>query len=151
MRERLRRIIGSEAYKVEINTFHGFGNKLLNQYKFQLDDAESGTIDDITSAEIFDKIIGKMSYENPWRKSSSGQSGLIRDLKEAIKNLKDAGISADDFEKILTKNEQILKKITPIIEETFEKIRPLGQSKNDKNLRVEFFQEMATKIWTVIE
>lgn len=151
MRERLRRIIGSEAYKVEINTFHGFGNKLLNRYKFQLDDAESGTIDDITTAEIFDKIIAKMSYENPWRKSSSGQSGLIRDLKEAIKNLKDAGISADDFEKILEKNDQILKQITPIIEETFAKITPLGQSKNDKNLRVEFFQEMATQIWTIIE
>ncbi len=151
MRERLRRIIGTDAYKVEINTFHGFGNKLLNEYKFQLDDADSGTIDDITAGEIFDKIIANLSYENPWRKSAFGQSGLIRDLKDAIKNLKDAGISVEDFEKILQKNEEILDKITPIIEASFEKITPLGQSKADKALRVEIFQEMTTQIWTIIE
>lgn len=151
MRERLRKIIGTDAYKVEINTFHGFGNKLLNEYKFQLDDAESGTIDDITAAEIFDEIIAKLSYENPWRKSAVGQSGLIRDLSGAIKNLKDAGISVEDFEKILQKNDEILAKISPIIEENFEKIAPLGQSKADKTLRVEIFQEMTTHIWTIIE
>lgn len=146
MRERLAKIIGREAYKVEINTFHGFGNKLLNEYRFQLDDADSTTIDDITTAEIFDEIISKLSYENPWRKSSTGQSGLIRDLKEAIKNLKDAGISVEDFENILSKNEQLLNDICPIIEKNFEKINALGQKKADKEQRVQIFTETMTEV-----
>lgn len=151
MRERLRRIIGAEAYKVEINTFHGFGNKLLNEYKFQLDDADSGTIDDITSAEIFDKIIHDLPYDSIWRRSSTGTSGLIRDLKDAIKNLKDAGISADDFEKILQKNAEILEKITPIIEKNFEKINSLGQKKAEKEQRVEIFRETMGEIFIKLD
>jgi DNA helicase-2/ATP-dependent DNA helicase PcrA len=31
MRERLREIIGEDAYKVAIHTFHGFGVEVINQ------------------------------------------------------------------------------------------------------------------------
>lgn len=36
MRERLRKIIGQDAYKVAIHTFHTFGTEILNRFQYKL-------------------------------------------------------------------------------------------------------------------
>ena len=104
MRDRLRKIIGQDAYKVAIHTFHSFGSEILNRYKYKIQDSSELTpIDEISSSQIFHSIIEKLEWNDPWKSSSQ-----LFQLKNAIAKLKEAGISPIDFEAILKINEQIL-------------------------------------------
>lgn len=107
MRERLRKIIGQEAYKVAIHTFHTFGMEILNRYQYKLQDAgDLSPIDDISASKIFHEIISNLEWNNSWKKTSS-----LPSLRSAINDLKTAGITPDDFASIISQNEQILNDI----------------------------------------
>lgn len=68
MRDRLARIIGSDAYKVAIHTFHSFGNEILNRYRHRVSDyAEATPIDDIEASRIFDEILTVLPWNDPYK------------------------------------------------------------------------------------
>lgn len=118
MRDRLRRIIGQDAYKVAIHTFHTFGLEILNRFRYKLDADEDFTpIDDIESSRIFHEMLRELPWDHPWKRQSR-----LGTLRNTIRLLKDAGISPEDFETILEYNEQILNHISPIIQKYSEEI-----------------------------
>ena len=89
MRERLATMIGPDAYRVAIHTFHSFGNEILNRYRTffnELDDAN--TLDDITASKILDEILEKLPWNDPykpgWKASETISEilGRIADLKK---------------------------------------------------------------------
>lgn len=147
MRERLRNIIGADAYKVAIHTFHTFGMEILNRYQYKLqEDGELTPIDDITASRIFHSILSSLPWDHPWKKSS-----LLRTLRSAISDLKSAGITPEDFSAILSINEQILNDICPIIRNSFVTIQSLGRKKEDLLQKMELFAEMGTAIAHTLE
>ena len=58
MRERLASMIGQDAYRVAIHTFHSFGNEILARYRYKIEGfEESKTIDDVTASRLLDTIL----------------------------------------------------------------------------------------------
>ena len=97
MRERLVKIIGQDAYRVAIHTFHTFGLEILNRFRYKLEEDEELTpIDEIEASRIFDTLRNDIAWDHPWKKS--GRLSLMRDT---IRILKDAGISPEEFSIIL--------------------------------------------------
>ena len=66
MRERLREIIGEDAYKVAIHTFHGFGVEVINQNReYFFNGSDYKPSDELSQHRIVQQIFEKLSRDNP--------------------------------------------------------------------------------------
>ena len=66
MRERLAGLIGADAYKVAIHTFHSFGTEIINtngEYFYQ--GAHFRPADELSSYEVLQAIFEKLPHDNP--------------------------------------------------------------------------------------
>lgn len=134
MRERLRQIIGQEAYRVAIHTFHSFGFEILSRFRSRLTEEDDLTpIDDIETSRIFHDMIQDLAWDHPWKRKSR-----VNTLRNAIAELKRAWISPEDFRAILDINDQLLNNIRPIIKNNTD-FFSLGQKKEDKLQKVSAF------------
>lgn len=58
MRERLATMIGQDAYRVAIHTFHSFGNEILNRFRYlSREYTDAKPVDMIESSRILDTIL----------------------------------------------------------------------------------------------
>ena len=153
MRERLARIIGADAYRVAIHTFHGFGNEVLNRYRHRVSDyAEASPIDDIEVSRLFDEILTNLSWNDPYKPGQSANE-KIRELREAIKNLKDAGITPEEFSEIIETNKKTMDIMEPLLRTHLDELFSLGQKKEDKLRKLELFQsftDVVGKIFSLL-
>ena len=141
MRERLSRIIGADAYKVAIHTFHGFGNEILNRYRYRVSDyAEATSVDDIEASRLFDEILTDLPWNDPYKPGQNANE-KIRELREAIKNLKDAGITPEEFRDIVETNRKTMSVIAPLFRSYLDEIFSLGQKKEDKVRKLVLFRD----------
>jgi len=66
MTERLANIIGADAYKVAVHTFHGFGSEIISRHgEHFFAGANFRPADDITTAEIISEILANLPHDNP--------------------------------------------------------------------------------------
>ena len=132
MRERLVSMIGHDAYRVAIHTFHSFGNEILNRYRSltrEYNDAKP--IDTIESSRILDHILESLPWDNPY-KPGYRASDTIKEVLGNIANLKKWGITPALYDAILDANKQTIDAINPLVEEHWREIDILGQKKEDK-------------------
>lgn len=97
MRKRLTEIIGNDAYRVCISTFHGFCNDIIGRYPDYfpsiIGSTNSTTIDQV---QILESIINERSFKK--LKPFGEPFYYIGAIKEAIDTLKRENISPDAFE-----------------------------------------------------
>lgn len=93
MRERLKKVIGKDALKVNISTYHAFGQDLL--YKYGKHDTP---IDEVTQFKIVKEIQEKL----PAKDILSGDS--VKDIISVISEAKSAGLLASDLKKVAEQN-----------------------------------------------
>jgi len=95
MRERLIKIIGSEAYKVRIHTFHSFCNEVIkNNPEYFIFAKNIKNIEEIERVELIQKLISSLkngSPLKPWGDSFFYQ----RDIVSAIQSLKKEDINSE--------------------------------------------------------
>lgn len=140
MRERLSRIIGADAYKVAIHTFHSFGNEILNRYRSRISDyAEATPIDEIEASRLFDAILTALPWNDPYKPGQNANE-KIRELRNAIKLLKDAGITPIEYSEIIEMNRKTMAVMEPIIRTHLDELLALGQKKEDKIRKLELFR-----------
>lgn len=109
MRERLASIIGKDAYKVAIHTFHSFGTEIINQHsEFFYHGANFRPADDLSSYEIIKKILDELDYSNPLAGKMNGEYTHIRDITTAISELKKSGLTSDELLQVLDSNDLVL-------------------------------------------
>lgn len=120
MRDRLSRLIGQEAYRVAIHTFHSFAVDIIQKYpEFFYKGAIFTPVDPVTKIGILQEIFEVLPHANPLSASHPEQGFVyLTDISQLIGNLKKAGISEDEFEQILLQNE----KDAQFINETFSTI-----------------------------
>ena len=106
MRTRLAGLIGRDAYRVTINTFHSFSADIIGRYpEYFYEGASFSPADELTQIEILETIFKELPHDNPLRKEHSEQGFTYLDsAQRAIGQLKKAGITADDFTAILQVN-----------------------------------------------
>jgi DNA helicase-2/ATP-dependent DNA helicase PcrA len=123
MRERLAKLIGQEAYRVAIHTFHSFAVDIIQKYpEFFYKGAIFTPVDPISKIAILEEIFEKLPYSNPLSSSHPEQGFVyLGDTANIIGNLKKAGITEDELDVILAQNEMQAGRVSEILSPIVEK------------------------------
>jgi DNA helicase II / ATP-dependent DNA helicase PcrA len=109
MRERLVSIIGKDAYKVAIHTFHSFGTEIITQNRaFFYRGADFRPADELSSYEIIRNIFDQLEYSNPLASKMNGEYTHLPDTLRAISELKKSGLTSGELVAVLDQNEGAL-------------------------------------------
>jgi len=102
MKERLSELIGHEAFKVQINTFHGFCNELIQKH-FEVFHhlASYLPISELEEIQIIQEIIESHSYV--YLRPQGDPAYYFHPIRSAISSLKKEGISPTQFKKAVEK------------------------------------------------
>lgn len=111
LRQRLTDIIGREAYKVAIHTFHSFGTEVINQNsQFFYKGANFRPADELSSYEIIRQIFDGLEYSSPLAGKMNGEYTHLRDTLTIISELKKSGLTSDELLMILDANDGVIDK-----------------------------------------
>lgn len=120
MRERLTQIIGAEAYKVAIHTFHSFGTEVINQNgEFFYHGAHFRPADELSSYELLHAIFDELDYENPLSSKMNGDYTYLNDTLTTISELKKSGLTSDELLRVLDANDEVIEKSEPLLRQAF--------------------------------
>lgn len=120
MRERLAEIMGPEAYKVAIHTFHSFGSEAINHHReYFYSGATMQPADDIASHEILLKLFDELDYSNILASKWNGEYTYLRDTKQIISELKSSGLTSDELLAILSDDELVLDLVEQDLSDIF--------------------------------
>jgi len=116
IRKRLVSLIGTPGYRVEINTFHGFCNKIIqhNEHVFE-DLVEAESIDDLEQITLIESIVE--SEEFKYIKPFGAPFHYARSILQAIGELKKEGVSVEAFAKGIQDQEKDFEKIADLYNE----------------------------------
>ncbi len=116
MRKRLVEIMGSPAYLVNVNTFHGFSNDIIKEHPENFPDViGSENMTEVEQIEILQSILESNSFKN--LKSFGDPFYYLRSILSAINNLKREGVSVGEFEKIVNSEIESFKLIDDLYHE----------------------------------
>jgi DNA helicase II / ATP-dependent DNA helicase PcrA len=117
MRQRLKRIIGLEAQKVAIYTFHGLGTEIINQNQEHFFfGAGYEPADDLARIDIIEKILSELEHDDPLRSFHPEHGWTYRkDIVDRIKDLKQAGLTPLEFREIIDAGRASMEVIDPIL------------------------------------
>ena len=120
MRKRLVGLLGNAAYRVAIHTFHSFGVEIINRYpEYFYSGASFVPADTVTQIEILEEIFKGLEHGNPLRGEHKGKFINLHKVLRAIEYLKKAGLTPDDFKKILAENKKEITAIDSLVQSVF--------------------------------
>lgn len=120
MRERLTGLIGAEAYKVAIHTFHSFGSETINRNaEYFYHGAYFRPADELSSYEILRSIFEKLPHDNQLASKMNDEYTYLRDTQAAISDLKKSGLTSDELIAILDRNDRFIDWVQPRLESSF--------------------------------
>ena len=116
MRERLKSLISNEALKVNIGTYHSFGQEILAQYRdfsTEYDRVIDSAIDEVTQFKIVKEIRDAL----PAKDILYGDK--VKDIVSVISEAKAAGLTSSDLSKVARQNmedsEVLSSAISPLL------------------------------------
>lgn len=117
MRSRLASIISSDAYKVNIHTFHSFALEVASSFSdYFLDTRGFEPIDELTSYLYIEELLNKLPHANKLRHRSFSKEGRINDVTSKIADLKSAGLGPEDALNLAKKSAAELTELQPILD-----------------------------------
>lgn len=120
MRQRLTEIIGKDAYKVAIHTFHSFCVEVINQNsQYFFNNAKYKPADELSTYEIINKILSELDHNNPLISKQNGEYTQLRDISTAMSQIKKGGLHSQELKKLLEDNDKIIAKLNPILLSVF--------------------------------
>ena len=139
MRQRLRQIIGEDAYKIAIHTFHSFGTEIINQHReYFFHGADSQPADELTQHQIVTGILEGLDWRNPLSAKNNGEFVYTSELIRVISEFKQSGLTPAELRLVMADNQRIIADIAPDIQQVFA-------SKISKKT-IELFAPLAEKI-----
>ena len=120
MRQRLRQIIGEDAYKIAIHTFHSFGTEIINQHReYFFHGADSQPADELTQHQIVTGILERLDWRNPLSAKNNGEFVYTNELIRVISEFKQSGLTPAELRAITADNQRVIADITPDIQQVF--------------------------------
>ena len=139
MRQRLRQIIGEDAYKIAIHTFHSFGMEIINQHRqYFFRGADAQPADELTQHQIVTEILEGLDWRNPLSVKNNGEFVYTSELIRVISEFKQSGLTPAELRAITADNQRVIADITADIQQVFA-------TKISKKT-VELFAPLAEKI-----
>jgi DNA helicase II / ATP-dependent DNA helicase PcrA len=137
MRQRLIQMIGQPAYGVTINTFHAFGNELLQSYPDYFSaSSELIPTDELFTDSLLRRIITGLTYDNPLKYADN----YIPDIRSFISDAKRALLSPDELRKIITDNQKFTISSSQAVNEALRSMHRVDAKSVGlfENLRAQF-------------
>ncbi len=104
MRKRLVALIGTPGYRVEISTFHGFCNNLIQHHGDEFDNLASfEAVDELEQMEIVETILNTERFRHI--RPMGAPLHYIRSILSTISDLKKEGVRVDAFAEGIKKQE----------------------------------------------
>jgi len=120
MRQRLTKIIGADAYKVAIHTFHSFGSEIINQNgEFFYRGAEFRPADELSSFAVIRPLFEALPHNHLLASKMNGEFAHIKDTLAAISELKKSGLLGDELRAVIAADEAALNEIEPFFQAVF--------------------------------
>jgi len=122
MLNRLKTMIGIEAYKVNIFTFHALGTNIINRYpEYFFNNASLSPADELIQREIMTEILKSLNHKNPFS-SFHNEEGYVflKDILSRISQIKKAGLTPDEYLSIIKNNKEILEQINSSLSDIFK-------------------------------
>ena len=139
MRQRLRQIIGEDAYKIAIHTFHSFGTEIINQHReYFFRGADAQPVDELTQYQIISGILEGLDWRNPLSAKNNGEFVYIKELIRIISEFKQSGLTPSELRAIIEDNQNTIAEIAPDIQQVF--------SAKISKKTIEMFAPIAEKI-----
>ncbi|MEK7565275.1 MAG: ATP-dependent DNA helicase [Patescibacteria group bacterium] len=102
MRRRLTSLIGTPSYYINIHTFHGFCNKLIQDYPENFPKIiGSNNANQVEQIQIVRKIIDENNFKN--LKPFGNKYYYVSEILKNIRQLKGEGVNPAEFKKITSK------------------------------------------------
>ncbi len=120
MRQRLRQIIGEDAYKIAIHTFHSFGTEIINQHRqYFFRGADAQPADELTQHQIVTEILEGLDWRNPLSAKNNGEFVYTNELIRVISEFKQSGLTPAELRLVMADNQRVITGITPDIQQVF--------------------------------
>ncbi len=120
MRQRLRQIIGEDAYKIAIHTFHSFGTEIINQHRqYFFRGADAQPADELTQHQIVTGILEGLDWRNPLSAKNNGEFVYTRELIRVISEFKQSGLTPAELRAITADNQRVIADIASDIQQVF--------------------------------
>lgn len=123
MRERLIKLIGRQAYDIQVSTYHAFGGEVFRRYRDYFEGAELSLIEELGADSLLRSIIAKLPYSNPLKFADN----YIGELRGFISEAKRALLSPEDIEKIADANLDFIKKMNQETKPDLEKLHRISK------------------------
>lgn len=129
MRRRLAQLVGPEAYRVTIGTFHAFAQSVAEQYPAAFSNGASLTpVEAVESKELIAEALRSLPLSADLRKGHPSQEfTYLKAAADRIADLKKAGIGPDLFREVLAHNAKLMPEINAAL-------APLNDKISKKNL-----------------
>ncbi|MBP7018238.1 ATP-dependent helicase [Candidatus Saccharibacteria bacterium] len=136
MRQRISKLIGSDAQKVTVHTFHGLGSEVINRYpEYFYHGADMQPSDEVVQTEIIENILQKLPHDNPLTKGIGSEFSQLNSIRSALDSIKKAGLSPGELR-------EIIKQISIQLDE----IEPAVCAMLNTKLSVSYIEELQDKI-----
>ena len=120
MRKRLTEIIGKDAYKVAIHTFHSFGSEIINRYgEYFYHGADFRPASELSSYELLRSIFDALDFSNPLSGKMNDEYTHLSDTLTTISELKKSGLTNEELLKLLDANDTVLDAVESDLVEAF--------------------------------
>ncbi|MCX6734913.1 MAG: ATP-dependent DNA helicase [Candidatus Peregrinibacteria bacterium] len=122
MRKRLAGLIGMDAYKVAIHTFHGLGTEIINKNpEYFYHGGRYNPADQLTQYSILEGILEGLKHNYSLRSYHPDQGfTFLPDILRKISELKKGGLSPENFRVLLEENKDFLVKANVFLETIFQ-------------------------------
>ncbi|MCX6754406.1 MAG: ATP-dependent DNA helicase [Candidatus Nomurabacteria bacterium] len=122
MLNRLKTMIGVEAYKVNIFTFHAFGTNIISRYpEYFFSHARLSPADELIQREIITEILKSLDHKNPYSSFHINEGYVfLKDILSRISQIKKAGITPKEFDLIISNNKITLENINSSLSMVFK-------------------------------
>lgn len=137
MRERLASFIGTDAYKVQIHTYHSFGSFILQEHRPDL----TSVVDELDQFTIVREIQATLHPSDLLRPESQTKA-----IVDGIKEIKSATITSDTLRKIISRNTVDAGLISSALAEPLKRAKGLRYPKANVA-----YQEILTALKSFVE
>lgn len=119
MRERLETLIGADAYRVAIYTFHGFCTDVIGRYpEYFFDATHFRPASDLAQSEILETIFERLPHKHILGGFHPERGyAYLKECQAKIKDIKKGGLTPSRFKEIIEENAQVFPVLNVILAE----------------------------------
>jgi len=120
MRQRLTSIIGRDAYKIAVHTFHSFCSDIIGQHRADFyRGGEFHPADELAVYQILRSVFSELAHDNPLAVTMNDEYSYLRDALRTISELKRSGLTSAELLGILDHNDHAIESAEQLLEPIF--------------------------------